>query len=326
MDEYQLKILYCQAVAVNGLDRERRMRERRERRPTRSCWTKQWLLERDAMSHTPLLRELRDNNPEDYRNYLRMNDDMFQELLQLVTHLIVKQDTVMRRAISAEERLVATLRYLATGRPLQDLKFSTLISPQALGVIIPETCKALYSVLRKDYLKFPTKAEEWKDIARDFEDCWNFPNCGGAIDGKHVRISPPTKSGSLYYNYKGYFSIVLMAIVNANYEFIFVDVGKNGRASDGGSIKDTVFYVRLLCNQLDLPKAEDCMHGLNYVFVADEAFALHEHIMKPYPQRNLSKEKRIFNYRLSRARRIVENTFGILSSTVGSEFSTLLLA
>lgn len=52
----------------------------------------------------------------------------------------------MRQAISAEERLIVTVRYLATGRSLEDLKFSAVISsPQALGVIIPETCKAIYT-------------------------------------------------------------------------------------------------------------------------------------------------------------------------------------
>ncbi|XP_063794791.1 uncharacterized protein LOC134956748 [Pseudophryne corroboree] len=242
-----------------------------------------------------------------------MDEEMFQELLRLVTPLIQKQDTNMRQAISVQDRLVATLRYVATGRSLQDLKFSTLISPQAMGLIIPETCKALYTVLKNDYFKFPTSAEEWRAIAEEFQDQWNFPNCGGAIDGKHVRITPPSNSGSLYFNYKGYFSIVLMAIVNADYEFIYIDVGKNGRASDGGCLKDTIFYERLLSNQLHLPEAESCKNGMNFVFVADEAFALHEHILKPFPQRSLTHEKRIFNYRLSRARRVVKNAFGILS-------------
>lgn len=118
----------------------------------KSRWCKPWLLKRDSLSHEGLLNELR-LEPVDYFNYLRMDEQTYSELLSLLTPLIKRQDTVMRKAISPHERLTATLRFLATGRSYEDLKFSTLISPQALGVIIPETCVAIYRVLAKDYMK-----------------------------------------------------------------------------------------------------------------------------------------------------------------------------
>lgn len=74
----------------------------------------------------------------------------------------------------------------------------------------------------------PVDAEQWKEIANAFEAKWQFPHCVGAIDGKHVNIKPPPGSGSYFYNYKGTHSIVLMVIVNANYEFVYIDVGANG--------------------------------------------------------------------------------------------------
>lgn len=118
----------------------------------RRKWCKHWLLKRKTYSHVNLLNELK-FEPEDFKNYLRMDEKTYLKLLEIVTPMIKKEDTVMRNSISAHERLSVTLRFLATGRSYEDLKFSTIISPQALGKIIPETCEALYKVLRKDYLK-----------------------------------------------------------------------------------------------------------------------------------------------------------------------------
>lgn len=123
------------------------------KRQKRQWWVKAWMKNRNTYGHMPLLQELRDNFPTDFRNYLRMDAESFRILLDLVTPIISKQDTRMRESISAEERLTATLRYLATGRSFEDLKFSTGISSPSLCKIIPETCKAIYEVLKKTDLK-----------------------------------------------------------------------------------------------------------------------------------------------------------------------------
>lgn len=122
----------------------------------RTVWSKEWLRKRNHYSHINLLNELK-FAPKDWHNYLRMDEETYLKLLSMVTPYIKKRDTVMRQAISPHERLTATLRYLATGRSYEDLKFTTIISPQALGVIIPETCDAIYKVLWKDYLKVSNK-------------------------------------------------------------------------------------------------------------------------------------------------------------------------
>nr|CAH7734312.1 unnamed protein product [Callosobruchus chinensis] len=107
-----------------------------------------------------------------------------------------------------------------------------------------------------------------------------------------------------------------MAIANSEYEIIYC-FGSNGRISDGGVLNNTKFYEKLKSGNLKIPKPEKLHHSgltLPSVFVGYEAFSLGEHLLKPFPQRNLSKAKAIYNYRLSRARRIIENVFGILAA------------
>lgn len=123
-----------------------------KKRRKRRTWCKNWLKNRNEYTHTKLLNELC-SDPWDYRNYLRMSEEVYNTLLSLVTPLIQKKNTVMRTSISPHERLAATLRLLATGRTYECMKYSTIISPQALGKIIPETCEAINTVLKKGYLQ-----------------------------------------------------------------------------------------------------------------------------------------------------------------------------
>ncbi|KAL4718659.1 hypothetical protein ACJJTC_013388 [Scirpophaga incertulas] len=107
-----------------------------KKKKKRSVWVKKY---RQQYSHMTLIEELRDNYPDDFKNYLRMDNQLFNMLLNKIKHKISKQDTVMRESIDARARLAATLRYLATGRSFEDLKFSTGISAPSLSKIIPET-------------------------------------------------------------------------------------------------------------------------------------------------------------------------------------------
>jgi hypothetical protein len=163
-------------------------------------------------------------------------------------------------------------------------------------------------------LQIPKTEAEWKVITNGFNDQWNFPNCLGAVDGKHVSIKKPPHRGSYYYNYKKCFSIVLMAVVNSNYQFIMADAGINGRISDGGVLGNTAFGKALVDKLLKIPEPGTLPNSekkLQFSF-GDDAFALTEDFMKPYGQTGLTAEQRIFNYRLKRACRVVENSFGIL--------------
>ncbi|CAH1990330.1 unnamed protein product [Acanthoscelides obtectus] len=247
-----------------------------KRKRKQRVWMKEWLKKRSLFSHANLLKELQVSSPLDYKNYLRMNSTTFGELLALVTPYIQKKDTILREAISPKQRLFATLRYLASGLTFEGLKFETAIAAQTLGHIIIETCEAIIKVLKK-YLKLPQSENEWRNEAEAFARKWNFPHCLGAIDGKHVKIFKPPGTGSYYFNYKYSFSIVLMGIVNANYEFLMVDVGANGRVSDGGVFSNTAFCKKLVEKDLCIPEPENLTSTnikLPYVFVGMMLFHL----------------------------------------------------
>lgn len=155
-------------------------------------------------------------------------------------------------------------------------------------------------------LQVPNTEEQWKEIQRLFEVKWNFPQCCGAIDGKHIQIKRPPNSVSDFYNYKGTYSVILLALVDYDYKFLYIDVGTNGRANDGSVFKVSTLNAAMTKNLLNFPK--------HFLIVGDDAFPLRENLLKPFSRKNLTREERIFNYRLSRARRVSENAFGILAS------------
>lgn len=107
-----------------------------------------------------------------------------------------------------------------------------------------------------------------------------------------------------------------MAIADAHYRFIAVDIGALGRSSDGGVFKESKIGKSFETGNLQVPPPEAVSPDrpiLPYVLVADEAFALSSYMIRPYPRSgNLNCTKKIFNYRLSTARRVVESAFGIL--------------
>ncbi|KAJ8958209.1 hypothetical protein NQ314_006439 [Rhamnusium bicolor] len=115
----------------------------------------------------------------------------------------------------------------------------------------------------------------------------------------------------------GQHSIVLMTICDADYCFTLIDIGASGRQSDGGIFKSSIMGEMLEEKILLLPQRSALNNvgpTLPYVFVGEEAFQLSTYMLRPFPRSrgNLTREKCVFDYRLSRARRVIENVFDIL--------------
>ncbi|XP_050305578.1 uncharacterized protein LOC126742818 [Anthonomus grandis grandis] len=102
-----------------------------------------------------------------------------------------------------------------------------------VGKIVEETADAIWNQLAPIHLPVPNR-EIFLKIAAEFKAMWNFPNCSVCIDEKHFKIKALRNSGTMFYNYKHFFSINLHGVGDARCKFIFIDVGADGKQSDGG--------------------------------------------------------------------------------------------
>lgn len=165
----------------------------------------------------------------------------------------------------------------------------------------------------------PTEEKEWLDIADTFERKWNFSHCAGAFSARHIAIDEPLNNGTIFLNHKGFHSILLIAVVNANYEFMYFDVGMNGGCDKYYMYTATSFFEVMIDDNMNLPK-DSLLPGTDvsvpYVFVADTDYVI-ENIMRPYSLENITYEEKIFNYRFSRAKRVADNAFGVLFERFG---------
>ncbi|XP_049958783.1 uncharacterized protein LOC126475184 isoform X2 [Schistocerca serialis cubense] len=159
---------------------------------------------------------------------------------------LLQDDKGIQQNLLCELQVEAVKSYINFLRVGQSLQYSTQIPQCTLTKIIPEMCEAIYKALKDQYVKVPTSREEWEQIANDFEEKWNYYNSIRAIDGKHIHIKSPQDIGSYFFNYKSFKSIILFAMVDATYKFLYVDVGTNGCVCDAGVFSKSELWESLI--------------------------------------------------------------------------------
>ncbi|XDV50766.1 hypothetical protein PO909_019778 [Leuciscus waleckii] len=224
---------------------------------------------REYGAYYHLVAELRLDRDR-HLNYFRMNAEQMDHILSLIGGQLTRQTTNYRQSIEPKQRLQVTLRFLGTGESFTSLAFQYRLGTSTVAESVHTTCQAIEQQMMA--LQFPRPTEDmWRAIASTFWGKWNFPNCLGAIDGKHVTIVSPAHSGSLFFNYKKTFSIVLLALADADYRFTFVQVGDFGRAKG-------------LSVPADFPLPGSGVRGpMPYIIVGDSAFPLKTYLMRPFP-------------------------------------------
>lgn len=169
---------------------------RKKHAQKRRYWARAWIARRHSFGlYDQLMMELRNEDQTSFKNFMRM-------------------------------------RHLASGNKYASLKFGWRIPHNTQSILVREVCQAIVDEYMDELMVCPSTPEGWREVADKFQDRWNFPHTCGALDGKHVAIRAPPNSGSLYYNYKGFYSIVLFALVDGDYKFLWADIGGLGSASD----------------------------------------------------------------------------------------------
>ncbi|CAN2388406.1 nuclease activity, partial [Pristimantis euphronides] len=154
--------------------------------------------------------------PEKFMSFCCLPILAFDNLLAVLLDDITYRNTFMTDAISAEERLliIPCGTFLATGESYASLHLQFRVGKSTIFKIVRCTCTVIWHKLQPISMPSPTK-ETWLRVAAGFQDIANFPNCVGAVDGKHIPVIQPPHSSSKFYHYKKYFSIVLMALSSA---------------------------------------------------------------------------------------------------------------
>ena len=183
------------------------------------------------------------------------------------------------------EKLALTIRYLATGESYTSLSYQFRVGRSTISKFLPEVCRAIQDEFTREYLRCSTTPDEWKELEREFRIRWNAQHALGALDGKHVALKRPKNSGPLYHNYKGFCSIVMLALVDGQYKFRWVDVGMAGSCSDAQIFNTCHLKRKIDDGSIGFPDPAPITQGgpdVPCFILADDAFALNTWLMKLY--------------------------------------------
>ena len=261
-----------------------------------------WILQREKRGcYRTLFDELITTDIPDYTNFTRMQPAFFYLIEERITPHLRKSITNFKKPLEVRLKLAVTLRHLSTGKSYSLLQYHWMVGRTALCKFVPQVCKAILKEFQHEYLMCPSDPEDWKKIEERFRNTWNVPLEVGALDGKYIAIKKPKKSGSEYFD--------------ADYKFLWVNMRASGSSSDAQIFNRSKLKRRIENGTLRLPPPEPLGPrgpNLHYFLLGDDDFTCMPWLVKPYSRRQLTREERVANYRISRGRRVVENSFGTL--------------
>ncbi|CAM5075196.1 unnamed protein product [Natator depressus] len=242
------------------------------------------------------------------RNF-RMRKGTFMELCDLLSPALKHMNTKMRAALTVEKRVAIALRKLATPDSYRSVGNQFGVGKSTVGAAVMQVAHAI-----KDLLISRVVTLGNVQVIVDGFAAMGFPNCGGAIDRTHIPILAPQHQAGEYINRKGYFSIVLQALVDHKGRFTNINVGWPGKVHDARIFRNSGLFQKLQEGTL-FPDQKITVGDVEMpiVILGDPAYPLMPWLMKPYTG-SLDSSQELFNYRLSKCTMVVECAFGRLKA------------
>ena len=164
------------------------------------------------------------------------------------------------------------------------------------ATITKEVCQAIVDILWEEIVNkhMPKTEEDYKTKMVDMEEMWQFPCCWAAIDGCHIPIKCPPgglEANKEYHNFKNFYSIVLMAMVDSHYRFIWGSCGYPGNSHDAIILQSTDLWAKQ--NDQSPPIGKPVGNQtIPPLVVADSAFPFTTWLMKPFTNAVLTDKQR----------------------------------
>ena len=217
---------------------------------------------------------------KDWVENFRMRKETFVYLCSQLRPSIERKKTKMRTPISVEKRVAITLWRLATNAGYRTIGHLFGVARNTVHYIVNDVCRSLVGVMHQRLLKWPT-GEILDDTVDHFHRRWGFPQTVGAIDGTHIPILRPTRYHTDFYNRKGFYSVIMQAVVDSYHRFTNIYLGWPGRVHDARVFANSPLFTEATNGTLlpHRPKhingptsAYSWRSGISFVTMADETF------------------------------------------------------
>ncbi|XP_036410905.1 protein ANTAGONIST OF LIKE HETEROCHROMATIN PROTEIN 1-like [Megalops cyprinoides] len=253
---------------------------------------------------------MKEYQPRDWLEKFRMSKDTFFFLCNKLKPRLTRQDTHFRLALPLEKRVAVALWRLATNVEYRTISTLFGVGRSTVCKCVRDVCHAIVSLLKPLYLQQPSE-QEMEDTARLFNTRWGFPHCIGAIDSLHIAIIAPSNNTADYWNSAGWLSVVLQGVVNGLGQFWDVCAGFPGSTEDVTILQNSTLWATASEGGLSPQPPRSFMgRPLRYLLLGDAAYPLQSWLLKCYSDSGqLTPRQQAFNYRLSRARSVIENAF-----------------